>query len=168
MKATSNTFYDAEVVSLNDEQEREQEELEEELEQEEEQEEELDEELDEEDEMLAMWLEKLNRPGRLVERGGIEVTKEEILKMFADEREEAMSEILAMSAKEFQTRLFDGTLPEFVREKLTGIYHDTCHPIRIMTERDFALNIACYGNVHRKRLRYMSTECYKIIAYGLH
>lgn len=163
MKATSNTFYDAEVMSLQDEQEREQEEAEQEEELEE-----LEEELDEEEEMLAMWLEKLNRPGRLVERGGIEVTKEEILKMFSDEREEAMSEILAMSAKEFQTRLFDGTLPEFVREKLRGIYHDTCHTMRIMTERDFALNIECYGNVHRKRLRYMSTDSYKIIAYGLY
>jgi hypothetical protein len=144
MKATPNTFYDLETPLYEEEQEQEQEE-----------------------EMLEMWLEKLNRPGRLEARGGKEVTKEEILKMFADEREQAMAEIMAMSAKEFQTRLFDGTLPDFVRETFTGLYRDTCHSMRMLTERDFELNITCYGDVHRGRLRYASVDNYKSLAYDM-
>ena len=120
----------------------------------------------EEEEMMEMWLEKLNRPGRLQERGGKEVTKEDLLKMMAEDREEAMAEIMTMNAREFQTRLFDGTLPDFVREKNTvRLSRDTCHPMRMLTEKDFELNCISYGDYHRDRLRYMSVEEYIEIAY---
>jgi len=143
IKATTNTFYDLEAVFRDEEFEEEQ-----------------------EDEMLEMWLEKLNRPGRLQERGGKEVTKEDLIKMMAEDREEAMAEIMAMNAKEFQTRLFDGTLPDFVREKNTGrLSRDTCHSMRMLTEKDFELNCISYGDYHRDRLRYMSVEEYIEIAY---
>jgi len=37
------------------------------------------------DEMLEMWLEKLNRQGRIQERNGEIITKEQLLKMMADD-----------------------------------------------------------------------------------
>ena len=143
INSTPNTFYDLETF-IHDEEQDPEEELE---------------------EMIEMWLEKLNRPGCLENRGGIEATKEDVLKMFEDEREEAMAQILDMEPKEFQTRLFDGTLPDFVREIHTGLQRDTCHVRRMLTERDFELNITCYGDVHRDRLRYMSVNNYKYLAY---
>jgi hypothetical protein len=115
--------------------------------------------------MIEKWLEKLNRPGRLEARGGKEVTKVDVIKLLEDERKQAMAEIMDMDSKEFQTRLFDGTLPDFVRETYTGLHRDTCHPMRMLTERDFELKMTCYGDVHRARLRYMSEECYKNLAY---
>jgi hypothetical protein len=122
----------------------------------------------EEEDMMEMWLEKLNRPGRLETRGGKEVTKEDLMKMFAEEREEAMAEIMAMTAKEFQTRIFDGTLPEFMREKNNGkLLRDTCHGRNILTEEQLNSNVMNYANFHRDKLRYMSAESYKELAYNL-
>ena len=146
MKATPNTFYDLEAILYQEEQEEQ-------------------EEREEEEEMLEMWIEKLNRPGRVQERGGKEVTKEDVLKLLADEREQAMAEIMDMDSKEFQTRLFEGTLPDFMRERHSGLHRDTCHCKRMLTERDFELKMTCYGDVHRERLRYMSQEGYKRLAY---
>jgi len=129
---------------------------------------ELEKEKQEEEEMIEMWLEKLNRPGRLESRDGKEVTKEDLMVMFAEQREEAMMEIMTMTTKEFQTRLLDGTLPEFVREKTNGgLQRDTCHGKIILTEEQFNLNVTNYANFHRDKLRYMSAESYKELAYDL-
>ena len=128
-------------------------------------------ELDELEEMLEMWIEKLNRPGRLLERGGKEVTKEEVLKMMADDREEALAEIMAMSAKEFQMRLFDGTLPDFVRESRFAVdirmHRDTCHHRSSLTERQLEKGVMNYGYYHRDKLRFMTVEEYIEDAYEL-
>ena len=82
-------------------------------------------------------------------------------------REKAMEEILAMSAKEFQTRLLDGTLPDFPREPTPSLIRDTCHEKRLLTEKDFEHSklISNYGEHHRNRLRYMTTEEYKYDCY---
>jgi hypothetical protein len=142
MKAITNTFYDLETVIDDEELEEEQE------------------------DMLEMWLEKLNRPGRLQERGGKEVTKEDLLKMMAEDREQAMVEIMAMNAREFQTRLFDGTLPDFVRDNNPPrLSRDTCHSMQMLTEREFELKCISYGDYHRDKLRYMSVEAFIDMAY---
>ena len=82
-------------------------------------------------------------------------------------QEKAMEEILAMSAKEFQTRLLDGTLPDFPREQRPVLVRDTCHEKRLLAEKDFEHPelISNYGEHHRNRLRYMSTEEYKYDCY---
>ena len=48
-------------------------------------EEEDEDEQEDEDDMLEMWLEKLNRPGRLRERNGEVITKENLLEMMAND-----------------------------------------------------------------------------------
>jgi len=79
-----------------------------------------------------------------------------------------MAEIMAMTSKEFQTRLLDGTLPEFMREKIDGkLLRDTCHGKNILTEEQLNANVMNYANFHRGKLRYMSTESYKELAYNL-
>lgn len=82
-------------------------------------------------------------------------------------REKAMEEILAMSPKEFQTRLLEGTLPDFPREQPQILSRDTCHEKRLLTEKDFEHPelIINYGEYHRNRLRYMSAKQYKYECY---
>jgi hypothetical protein len=114
-------------------------------------------------ENLEMWLEKMDRPGRKLARGSDESVAD-ILK-----REKAMREIEKMSPKEFQTRLLDGTLPDFPREKPpTGLVRDTCHEMRLLTEEDFAnpKRVSNYAEHHKNMLRYMSVECYKYNCYN--
>jgi hypothetical protein len=113
-------------------------------------------------ELLECWLEKMDRPGRKLARGTDE-SAIDILK-----REKTMKEIQRMSAKEFQIRLLNGTLPDFPREKPpTGLYRDTCHTRRFLTEEDF-LRPECINNYaehHKDKLRYMSAECFKYLCY---
>ena len=47
--------------------------------------EEDEDEEDDDDDMLEMWLEKLNRPGRIQERNGEIITKEKLLEMMAND-----------------------------------------------------------------------------------
>ena len=114
-------------------------------------------------ERLEMWLEKMDRPGRKLARGSDESAADILL------REKAMREIEKMSAKEFQTRLLDETLPDFPREKPpTGLIRDTCHEMRLLTEEDFANpnRASNYAEHHKSRLRYMSAETFKYDCYN--
>jgi len=120
-------------------------------------------EIDYEDaEMMEMWLEKMDRPGRMAARG-TEESATDIL-----QRAKAMEEIYKMSAKEFQTRVLDGTLPEFPREEPpTGLIRDTCHEMRLLTEAEFE-NVHRpnnYAEAHKGKLRYMTTEVFKQNCY---
>jgi len=83
-------------------------------------------------------------------------------------REKAMKEILEMSPKEFQTRLLDGTLPNFPRETPQILTRDTCHEKRLLTEKEFENPglIINYGEYHRNKLRYMSAKQYKYQFYS--
>lgn len=116
-------------------------------------------------EMLHMWLEKVNRPGRLAQRNGEEITKEQLLEMIEQDRNNAMTEIEKMDSYEFQTRVLDGTLPEFIRETVKGIQRDTNHRREILTKKQFEIGLTNYGNVHRNKLRYISAEIFKKDCY---
>lgn len=113
-------------------------------------------------ERLEMWLEKMDSPGRKLLRGSDESAINILL------REKAMKEIKKMSAKEFQTRLLDGTLPDFPREEHpSGLMRDTCHFRRLLTEEDFARSeyIMNYAQAHKDKLRYMSADEFKQLCY---
>jgi hypothetical protein len=114
-------------------------------------------------ERLEMWLEKMDRPGRKLARGNDESARDILL------REKAMREIEKMSAREFQTRLLDGTLPDFSREKPpTGLIRDTCHEMRLLTEEEFdnPNRASNYAEHHKSKLRYMSAETFKYDCYN--
>jgi hypothetical protein len=117
----------------------------------------------EDEELLEMWLEKMDRPGRMAARGNEEPAVNILL------REKAMGEICQMSAKEFQTRLLDGTLPEFPREAPPkGLQRDTCQDRRLLTERDYRMPEGCicnYAEAHKDKLRYMSVDQFKQACY---
>jgi hypothetical protein len=117
---------------------------------------------DDDTELLEMWLEKMDRPGRRAARGTEEPAIDILL------REKAMEEIYKMSAKEFQTRLLEGTLPDFPRAAPpTGIIRDTCHEMRLLTDEDFEKpnRAANYAEANKGKLRYMSAECFKQNCY---
>ena len=126
-----------------------------------------EEEYEEDEDMLDMWVEKMNRPGRLAERGGVEFTKEDWFRMIKEDRDNVMDQINAMNPYEFQTRVLNGTLPEFVREKANGLLRDTCHSRAVRTEEEFIRGMTNYGSVHRDKLRYMSVEDFKELCYDL-
>ena len=120
------------------------------------------EEAEGDEELLEMWVEKMDRPGRKLARGSDESAIDILL------REKAMNEIYEMSAREFQSRLLDGTLPDFPREKPpTGPIRDTCHTRRLLTEKDFLKPqcISNYAQAHKDKLRYMSAENFKYECY---
>jgi len=92
----------------------------------------------------------------------VENTKDKIL------RDLVMDEIYKMSAKEFQTRILDGTLPDFPREDFpNGYQRDTCHEMRLLTDEEFEIsNRVCnYAEAHKDKLRYLSVEKFKIYCY---
>jgi len=123
---------------------------------------------EEDEEMIEMWVEKMNLPGRLEERNGVEFTKEDWFRLIKEERDNAMWQIHAMNPWEFQTRVLDGTLPDFVREKSSGPYKDTCHARRVLTKEQFLEGgMTNYGSVHRERLRYMYVDEFKMSCYDL-
>ena len=113
-------------------------------------------------ERLEMWLEKMDRPGRKLARGSDESAADILL------RHKAMRKIEKMSAREFQTRLLDGTLPDFPREKPpTGLIRDTCHEMRLLTVEEFdnPNRASNYAEHHKSKLRYMSAEVFKYASY---
>ena len=113
-------------------------------------------------EMFEMWVEKMDRPGRKLARESDEPAIDIL------QRNKALREINKMSAKEFQTRLLNGTLPDFPREKPpTGLYRDTCHTRRLLTEEDFLKPqcISNYAQAHKDKLRYMSADNFKYLCY---
>jgi len=114
-------------------------------------------------ERLEMWLEKMDRSGRKLARGSDESAIDILL------RNKAMREIEKMSAREFQTRVLNGTLPDFPREKPpTGLIRETNHEMRILTEEDFANpnRASNYAEHNKSRLRWMSAETFKYDCYN--
>jgi hypothetical protein len=85
-----------------------------------------------------------------------------------DIREAAMSWIMVMDGKNFQDRLFGGTMPDFEREtekELTPeekymqiVPRSTAHPSRRLTEQELAADLSSQGHIHRKDLRYISLQ----------
>jgi hypothetical protein len=126
-----------------------------------------EEEMIEQQEIIEMWLETLNRPERIEKRNGEEVTKQQVLEMIENERRNAMLEIEKMDPYEFQTRVFNGTLPKFIREKSKKLQRDTNHSRVILTKEQFDKGLTNYGNAHRNKIRYMTTEEFKENCYDL-
>ena len=82
-------------------------------------------------------------------------------------RDQAMKQIYSMSPREFQSRILDGTLPDFPRGPIIGIIRDTCHKMRLLKEEEFDLpDRPCnYAEAHKEKLRYISTEAFKQTCY---
>ena len=124
--------------------------------------------------ILDMWSEKINRPGRTFARGDKELSTLELNYLISDnpekQREAAIEWITNMEPNEFQNRLLEGTLPEFERECITmntprPIERDTCHPYCLMTDREHELLISNQGYKNRYKLRYMNVDIFKINYY---
>lgn len=86
-----------------------------------------------------------------------------------DTTELAMKEIHEMSAKEFQTRLLNGTLPYVPNSQspeIAGLpQRDTCHSKHLLSEDDFERGIMNYAEAHRDKLRFMSAQQFKKLCY---
>ena len=128
--------------------------------------------IENEEEMLEMWIEKLNRPSRIALRGGKEMTIEEVKDFINEENKSerilALGEINAMNSKEFQDRLLADTLPEFVREEVPEypkLDRDTCHPFSLMREKDHEGKCFNQGYLNRDKLRYYSVKDFKSSYY---
>ena len=86
----------------------------------------------------------------------------------ADICETAMKWIMIMNGKEFQDRLFNGTMPKFVCapvEELTEeeriwrpIPRLTSHPYMRLSDEALLAGIASQGYINREQLRYCSVE----------
>jgi len=130
---------------------------------------------EDEEEMREMWLEKMSRPGRLAARQGLQYSEKEMDELIRqadkDERDCAMMIIQMMSAREFQEKLLDRTLPSFKRAQPNdidyprGLQRDTCHPKCLLHESDFGLEFSNYGGYHRDKLRYMEIDEFKAYCY---
>ena len=81
----------------------------------------------------------------------------------------AMKEIHEMSAKEFQTRLLNGTLPyvpNLQSPEIAGLpQRDTCHSKHLLSEDDFERGIVNYAEAHREKLRIMTAQQFKKLCY---
>jgi hypothetical protein len=85
-------------------------------------------------------------------------------------REAAMNWIMVMDGKNFQDRLFGGTMPDFEREvekELTPeekyrqlVPRSTAHPYCRLTDEHFAADLASQGHIHRDQLRYCSVKTF--------
>lgn len=107
-----------------------------------------------------------------------ELSQEEIINIIEKERinckkqrDEAMDKILNMDAREFQTKLINGTLPDFPRaiegdqDYPKGILRDTCHSHCLLSEEDFSRNIVNYAEAHRNKIRFMNTKEFVKLCY---
>jgi hypothetical protein len=115
------------------------------------------------------WLIKNDYPELSLEEIINIIEKERI--NFKKQRDEAMELILNMDAREFQTKLIDGTLPDFPRaipgdqDYPNGILRDTCHGHYLLREEDFSRNIINYAEVHRKKIRFMNRKEFMKLCY---
>ena len=83
-------------------------------------------------------------------------------------REAAIDWIMVMDGKEFQNRLFGGTMLDFEREiekELTPeekymqlVPRSTAHPYCRLTDEHFAADLYSQGYIHREQLRYYSVQ----------
>jgi hypothetical protein len=86
----------------------------------------------------------------------------------ANIREAAMSWILIMDGKEFQDRLFNGTMPKFVvapledmpNEEYYAIPRLTCHPYTRLSDEALLAGALSQGHISREQLRHISVECF--------
>ena len=124
---------------------------------------------EEETEMLQMWLEKLNRPGRVITRNCNEISEWELKYNLVNDddvenkRNVALEWIQNMESDEFQDRLLNETLPEFEREviipdKVNTLERDTCHPYCLMREIDHKYGNYNQGYLKRGNLKFMSVD----------
>jgi len=81
----------------------------------------------------------------------------------------AMKEIHEMSAKEFQTRLLNDTLPYVPNSQSPEIasfpQRDTCHSKHLLKEDDFEGETMNYAEAHRDKLRFMNAQQFKKLCY---
>jgi len=85
-----------------------------------------------------------------------------------EEREFALDWINVMTNIEFQTRLIERTLPDFVREEYVIdtdlkiskplLVRHTNHPYRFLTDEELYTGFISQGYIHRNRLRYFSID----------
>jgi len=84
--------------------------------------------------------------------------------------EAAMGWIEHMDSKEFQERLLEGTLPEFIRDKppvaKCPIERMTNHAYLLMTEECHRVGLYNQGYLHRLELRYIDVEHFKLKYYN--
>ena len=124
---------------------------------------------EEETEMLQMWLEKPNRPGRVITRNGNEISEWELKYNLVNDddvenkRNVALEWIQNMESDEFQDRLLDETLPEFERvliesDKVNTLERDTCHPYCLMREIDHKYGNYNQGYLKRGNLKFMGVD----------
>jgi hypothetical protein len=109
------------------------------------------------------------------------INEEDVSRIIEEERQKciearkvALTIIFKMDAKEFQTRVLDGTLPDFPRaiegdkDYTAGLVRDTCHPHVLLTNEDFERNIVNYAEAHRYKLRFMEIDDFKSLCYNLY
>ena len=124
---------------------------------------------EEETEMLQMWVEKLNRPGRVITRNCNEISEWELKYNLVNDddvenkRNVALEWIQNMESDEFQDRLLNETLPEFERvliepDKVNTLERDTCHPYCLMREIDHKYGNYNQGYLKRGNLKIMSVH----------
>jgi hypothetical protein len=124
---------------------------------------------EEETEMLQMWLEKLNRPGRVIARNCNEISEWELKYNLVNDddvekkRNVALEWIQNMESDEFQDRLLNETLPEFERvliepDKVNTLERDTCHPYCVMREIDHKYGNYNQGYLKRGNLKFMGVD----------
>jgi hypothetical protein len=124
---------------------------------------------EEETEMLQMWLEKLNRPGRVIARNCNEISEWELKYNLVNDddvenkRNVALEWIQNMESDEFQDRLLNETLPEFERiliepDKVNTLERDTCHPYCLMREIDHNYGNYNQGYLKRVNLKFMGVD----------
>jgi len=124
---------------------------------------------EEETEMLQMWLEKPNRPGRVITRNCNEISEWELKYNLVNDddvenkRNVALEWIQNMESDEFQDRLLNETLPEFERvliepDKVNTLERDTCHPYCLMREIDHKYGNYNQGYLKRGNLKFMGVD----------
>lgn len=114
----------------------------------------------------------------LVKKNYLELSLEEIIQIIEKEkidckiqRDEAMKLISNMDAREFQTKLINGTLPDFQRaipgdqDYPKGILRDTCHSHCLLSDEDFDKKIVNYAEVHRSKIRFTNTKDFIELCY---
>jgi len=118
------------------------------------------------------WIKKNNFPiAHAINEEVVSCIIDEERQKCLEHRNLAMSAILEMDAQEFQTRVLDGTLPDFPRaiagdkDYISGIMRDTCHSHVLLTEEDFKKYIINYAEAHRNKLRFMDTADFKSLCY---
>jgi len=132
-------------------------------------------EIEEQIEEQEVWLEKMQRPGRIAARAkehkvSIHQAKYIVCSELGEERKAALDWIQHMNSKEFQDRLLNGTLPKFTREEYFEdgkIKRDTNHSWSLMSDECHKLQAFNKGYLNRMDLRFMSIKDFKKSFYKM-